>query len=176
MINISPLRSPGNRLRADVLDLPGSGQAEIHLAPEVAVHRVEGDRRALEADDDRILDSSRVIMGDETEAHTLSGNSILINGKLQQVGFSVDLLPRIHKATIDLTIVVVHSQPVTNQPNSTADVPQASSVSIQTNFALGGRFQLPRESAAIFVLHSASGANQRDMGLLITPQVMQPKK
>src|SRR5437867_1914540 len=74
-------------------------------------------KRLKEADDDRILDSSRVIMGDETEAHTLSGNSILINGKLQQVGFSVDLLPRIHKATINLTIVVVHSQPVTNQPN-----------------------------------------------------------
>jgi len=134
-------------------------------------------KRLKKAGDDHILDSSRVIMGDETEAHVSSGNSIPINGKLQQVGFSVGLLPRIHKATTDLTIVVVHSQPVTNQPNSTADVPQASSVSIQTNFALGGRFQLPRQSAAIFVLHSASGLmNQRDMGLLITPQVIKPKK
>ena len=156
-------------------DFASSDGTQVWRLKEVELKGLR--KRLKEARDDHILDSSRVIMGDETEAHVLSGNSILINGKLQQVGFSVDLLPRIHKATIDLTIVVVHSQPITNQPNSTADDPQASSVSIRTNFALGGRFQLPRESVGIFVLHSVPGlSNQGNMGLLITPQVIKAKK
>ena len=134
-------------------------------------------KRLKEAGDDHVLDSSRVSLGDETEAQLHSGNSISINGKLQQVGFSVDVLPRIHKRTTDLTAVVVYSEAVTNQSVSSVAVSQTGSVSVQTNFALAGRFQLSRESAGIFVLHSAPGlTNQRAMGLLIKPQVMKPKK
>jgi len=134
-------------------------------------------KRLKETGDEVVLDSSRVSLGDEAEAQLHSGNSITINGKPQQVGFSVDVLPRIHKRTTDLTTIVVYSEAVTNQSTARVDAPPAGSVSIQTNFALGGRFQLPRENAAIFVLRSAHGStNQKVMALLITPQVNQSKK
>jgi len=134
-------------------------------------------KRIKEAGDDYVLDSSRVSLGDETEAQLHSGNSITINGKLQQVGFYVDVLPRIHKRTTDLTIIVVYSVAVTNQPTASVDAPPAGSVSIQTNFAFCGRFQLPRESAGIFVLHSTPGLEKkREIGLLLTSQVLQSKK
>jgi len=156
-------------------DFAGSEGLRVWLLSEVELQMLRNGLK--EAGDDHVLDSSRVSLGDETEAQLYSGNSITINGNLQKVGLYVDVLPRIHKKTTDLTTVVVYSEAVTNRLTSSVDVPPAGSVSIQTNFALAGRFQLPRENSAVFVLQSAPGlTNQRDMGLLITPQVMQPKK
>jgi len=134
-------------------------------------------KRLKEATDDHILASSRVTTGDGAEAQIFCGSSTPINGKQQQVGFSVALLPRIRNGITDLTAVAVFSEAETNQTTLRVEGPQAGSFSIQTNFAFGGRFQLSRESAGIFVLHSSSGlTNKKEIGLLLTSQVLQPKK
>ena len=66
---------------------------------------------------------------------------------------------------------------ITNQAISSVDVLAAGLVSIPTNFAFAGRFQLPKESAGIFVLQSVPGlANQKEIGLLLSCKVLGSKK
>ena len=156
--------------RPDFVNLDG---LRVWLLREVELNVLR--KRLKEAGDDHVLDSSRVSLGDETEAQLHSGNSISINGKLQQVGFSVDVLPRIHKRTTDLCRGCLLGSG--NESVSFECRWFPGSVSVQTNFALAGRFQLSRESDGIFVLHSAPGlTNQKDLGLILIPQVLQSKK
>jgi len=132
--------------------------------------------RLKEAPEDHILASPRVITGDGAQAGLFCGQSRPINGKPQQVGCPVNLLPRIRGSTTDLTAVVVFSEVVTNPTISSVDAPSAGSVSIQTNFAFAGRFQLPRESAGIFVLQSVPGAsNPKQIALIVSCKVLESK-
>jgi hypothetical protein len=133
-------------------------------------------KRGKEASDDHVLAVSRIMTGDESEAQIFSGNSILSNGKLQQAGLSVDLLPRFRKRATDLTLVVIYSEAVTNNSTLNAGVVQAGLVSVQTNFAFGARLQIPLESAGIFVLRTGPGLTNKEMGLLLTCQWLPRKK
>jgi len=122
-------------------------------------------KRLKEATDDPILFSGRITVGDGTQAQMLCASPVPINGTQQQVGFSFDLLPRIRKGTTDLTAVVVFSKAVTNQITLGIDDPEIGSISIETNFAFAGQFQLPMKSAGIL-----------EIGLLLKSQVLQSKK
>lgn len=134
-------------------------------------------KRLKEATDDHILASSRVTTGDGAEAQIFCGSSIPINGKQQQVGFSVGLLPRIRKGITDLTAVAVFSEAETNQTTFVSKILRPVPLPFKPILPSGGRFQLSRESAGIFVFHSSSGlTNKKEIGLLLTSQVLQPKK
>ena len=115
--------------------------------------------------------------GDKTECRLYCGGAVPINGTQQQVGLNVHLLPHIRKDTIDLTAVFTFSEAVTNSAAMAADALHAGAISIQTNLDFAGRFQLPREMAGIFVLPGAPASpNQKHLGLLLTSNVLQPKK
>jgi len=69
------------------------------------------------------------------------------------------------------------SEAITNTAISIGDSAGAGAVSIQTNIDFGGRFQLPKETAGLFVLPVAPvSTNQKLLGLLLTADVPQSKK
>jgi hypothetical protein len=156
-------------------EFEGSNGLRVWRLNEVELKGVRN--RLKEAPEDHILASPRIITGDGTQAGLFSGQPIRMDGKVQQVGCSMNLLPRIRGSTTDLSAIVVYSEAVTNQTSLSLDVPSPGSVSIQTNFSFGGRFQLPKESVGILVLYSAPGSSkQKEIGLLLSCKVLEGKK
>ncbi len=140
-------------------------------------HEVRGLRELFKEKPDQIVASSRMATGDKVECSLYCGNSVLVNGRQQPVGLSARVLPSIRKGTTDLTAVFSFSEAITNTAISIGDAAGAGAVSIQTNFDFGGRFQIPKETAGLFVLPVAPvSTNQKLLGLLLTADVPQSKK
>ena len=141
----------------------------------------EADVRSLrgrfKANPDQLLSTSRVRTGDNIACEIFSGNSIAINGTQQPVGLRMDLLAGIHKQGTDLTAVFCFSEPETNSLVTSEAVPGIAAVSIHTNLEFGARVQLSKELSSIFVLAPPPAApNQKQVGLLLTSNVLKPKR
>ena len=140
-------------------------------------HEVRGLRELFKERPDQIVASSRMATGDKVECSLYCGNSVLVNGTQQPIGLSARVFPSIRKGTTDLTAILSFSEAITNATISIGDGTAAGADTIQTNFDLGGRFQLPKETAGLFVLSAApASTNQKRLGLLLTSDVPQSKK
>jgi hypothetical protein len=138
---------------------------------------VRGLKKLLEEKPEQILASPRVTTGDKTECAMYCGSSVPINGIQQRVGLNLHLLPYFRKETIDLTTVFTFSEAATNPPVEVGNFLDPGAVSVHTNFDFAGRFQLPKEMAGIFVLPVApASTNQKHIGLLLTSNLLHPKK
>jgi hypothetical protein len=117
---------------------------------------------------EKIVASPRVTTGNKSPCSIYCGNSVLINGSVQQVGVSAVLLPLIGKDTVDLTAVFCCTEPITNL---------AGTVSVRTNLDFGGRFQLSQDMAGVFVLATPTRSiEQKRIALLLTSNVVRTKR
>jgi hypothetical protein len=129
-------------------------------------------RKLFKETPDSIVTSSSATTSDKGECRMYCGASVPVNGTQQQVGLSLDFLPVIRKGTTDLTATFCFSESVTNRGADGGD-----SISIRTNFEFAGRFQLPKDTPAVFVLPPApASTNQKRFALLVTADILRPKK
>jgi hypothetical protein len=151
--------------------------AEFSGADGTRVWRLDGDdlgalRKLFKENPDSIVSSASATTSDKRECRMYCGASVPVNGTQQQVGLSLDFLPVIRKGTTDLTAMFSYSQAVTNQAADSGGL-----ISVRTNFEFAGRFQLPKDKPAVFVLPPApASTNQKRLALLVTAEVLRPKK
>ena len=140
-------------------------------------HEVRGLRELFKERPDQIVASCGIATGDKVECSVYSGISVPINGTQQPIGLSARVLPSIRNGTTDLTAIFSFSEALTNTAISIDEGSGAGRIVIKTNFDLGGRFQLPREMASLFILPAApASTNQKRVGLLLTSDQPQSKK
>jgi hypothetical protein len=82
------------------------------------------------------------------------------------VGWSLDLFPRVRGPVTDLTASILWSEAVTNQ----APLPPGTgeSISIQTNLSVTARFQLANGGGVFLYQPASSGAHRKPLGVLLS--------
>lgn len=181
-------KSPTIKLDTSIIDLAALDDSVAGILPNapeftgagglrvwrVREKELRGLQELFKERPNQIVASSRIVTGDKGECSIHSGNTVLINGTQQPVGLNVRVLPLMRKATIDLAAVFSFSEAITN---TTIGADKAGLIVIQTNFDLGGRFQLPKEMDGLFILPAPPGfANQKRLGLLMTADLPLSKK
>ena len=123
-----------------------------------------------------VLSAGRITTADGMEAQLFSGNTISINGSPGNVGMAINLLPHVRRDSTDLTTIITFSETITNQPGATLDSSQTSTISIQTDFAVAARIQIPK-ATGVFLLDTGSGApNHKRIGVILSVNPPPPKK
>lgn len=165
---------------------PVSAAAEVHRNQRPADLVLEGTqltelrKRLKQNEHAESLSLGRIITGDEGEARLSSGTTLTVwDNQLKrvrpiEVGFSMDMLPRVRPVLVDLTTLMRFSEAVTNQPS--VGLSNAPSISIQTNLAFAGRMQIP-DNGGVFILNGirpAQGTNR--IGVILSARVWTPGK
>ena len=109
----------------------------------------------------------------ETADGIRSGISITdpvsIDGKPNEAGLKMDLMPVVGRNSTDLTALLCLSEVVTNQTDS-------SLISIRTNLALAVRLEIPNGKGVFLLEAKQDATNRGSLGVIISPTFPKPKK
>ena len=104
-----------------------------------------------------VLTAGRITMGEKSEGMLASTQPLSAGfGRMVSAGLSFNVYPVLHKHSTTVWLALAYSQFVTN----------GEMISVQTNLALNGRFELPHGSG-IIILKAEPGSDR--LGFLLVP-------
>lgn len=124
----------------------------------------------------RVRSSPKVITASGVQSSLQSVETISIDGTPNKVGLMMTLAPRIRQKSTDLTAIITFTECVTNQPADRTKASPAPAISIQTNFAVAARIQIPKENTVLLLDTGPDSRNGRCTGVMISPSFPRSKK
>jgi hypothetical protein len=177
---------------ATVVDVTGAGDSFLTNRPLPAPTltatnglRVwllgEADLKALgltlnKASGTEVLCIPRIMTASGRQAQLVSGSLLSGLPTPGVAGLTVDLFPKVRRDATDLTVIMRLTEALTNQTGGASGSSAAPVVSLQTNFDLTARIQVPKASG-VFILDSPPAAVKRKrIGVILSVNLPAPKK
>ena len=147
----------------------------VWFVPDAALDEV---RRRLKQDaDNNALAGPRISIGDKIAASLFAGETVVMNGFTNSVGWTEEVFTRVYHDSTDLTASILCSQIVTNAvPTETGSSPTIAGVTIRTNLELGARFQIPAGSGIFLIDPRHPGGQGKALGLILRAKLPAGKK
>ena len=127
-----------------------------------------------QSDHAEAISMAGITTADGGSARMASGNPAWINQVRTDVGFSLEVLPRIGRDFTDLTLLVQWSELVTNQPGASPS--QTGSISVRTNLAVAARIQIPNNSGIFLLDQRPPDPADKRLGIILSTEILGAKK
>ena len=122
----------------------------------------------------RVTAAPRITSADAAQSRIMSSWRVSVAGVATDVGVVLGCLPRVHKDSTDLTVVLRVTEAITNSGPETF----ASSngvVSVATNFEVAARLQIPREGGVLLLDGTHSSNSGKATAVFISTDSAPPK-
>jgi hypothetical protein len=113
----------------------------------------------------QFVNAARISTGDQIAASLFSGEAVVVNGFTNSVGLTVEMFPRVHHDSTDLTARMLFSEIVTNSSPIDPSATSPPAITIRTNLDVGARFQIP-ETYGVFLLDVGHNGGNRTAVIL----------
>jgi hypothetical protein len=116
-----------------------------------------------------IISSPRIQTGSGSPGSIFVGNTLPIQGVPTSVGIGIDLLPRVHHDRVDLTTILKMTEAITiSLPTSSLSGSTSNILSLKTNLALAGRFQIEKTKGVFVLKEDGKATKRKKFGLMLS--------
>ena len=146
----------------------GTNGLQVWIAGDEEIRRL---RSTLEhAPGNAVVSRARFATAHGIQANLYTGETVPVGGVQTAVGLRVEMLPRLHRKSTDLSTVMTFSELATNSSQIPGEGSSPSTLSVRTNLAVAARMQMPK-GTGVFLLDGGSNANHpRRLGVIISAQ------